>query len=149
MTAPANSLPVLVSACLLGYRCRYNDECLKKRELPVSEDRIVPVCPEQLGGLSTPRSPSFFDHASAGDGVLDGTCRVVSESGEDRTRAFLDGARRTLAIAREYGIRTAYLKERSPSCGCREVYLGPVRVVGRGVTTALLARNGITVTPVD
>ncbi len=141
--------PVLVSACLLGHRCRYNGEVLNPRPLNLPAKRIVPVCPEQLGGLAVPRSPSFFDRDEGGEGVLNGTTRVISEDGTDRTAAFLEGAERTLAIARETGAASACLKERSPSCGCREIYVGPVRKRGCGVTTALLKRNGIRIIPVD
>ena len=141
--------PVLVSACLLGTPCRYNGEALVPREIPVPAQRIIPVCPEALGGLTTPRDPSFFDRDTTGPGVWAGTARVVTADGTDRTDAFRLGAEKTLAIAREAGARTAYLKERSPSCGCHVVYHGETRIPGKGVTTDLLERNGIQVIGVD
>jgi len=102
-----------------------------------------------MGGLPTPREPSFFDDPDGGDGVWDGTARVVTASGEDRSAAFRNGARLVLDLATRTGAKTAYLKERSPSCGVQQVYLGNQRVPGRGVTTALLERNGIRVLGVD
>lgn len=140
---------VLVSACLLGHRCRYNAEVLVPREIPVDPELIVPVCPEEMGGLPTPRSPSFFEDEQTGEEILCGKGRIVSEEGEDRTEAFLEGARKTLGIAQQLGARKAFLKERSPSCGCNEVYVGDTRVPGIGVTAALLRREGIEIISVD
>lgn len=140
---------VLVSACLLGHSCRYNEEILRKREIPHPAEAIVTVCPEELGGLPTPRSPSFFEDEHTGADVLHGQGRIVSEEGEDRSPAFLDGARKTLEIARKVGAGRAYLKERSPSCGCRQVYVGASRVPGIGLTAALLREEGIEIIPVE
>ncbi|MCK5879654.1 MAG: DUF523 domain-containing protein [Holophagae bacterium] len=140
---------VLVSACLLGHRCRYNAEILEKRTIPEPAEAIVPVCPEELGGLSTPRPPSFFEDMRTGREVLHGNGRIVSESGEDRTAAFVDGAKKALEIAKEAGAKKAYLKERSPSCGCHTVYVGENQVPGIGVTAALLKENGIVIISVE
>ena len=144
-----NTDPVLVSACLQGLPCRYNGKPLEVRTLPVSRDRMILVCPEELGGLTTPRSAAFFDHDTSGQGVWNGTARVVTEAGEDRSHAFRIGAQRVLDIAGENGARIAYLKERSPSCGVCQVYLAREPIPGKGVTTALLERNGIQVVGVD
>ncbi len=136
-----NGMRVLVSMCLLGVNCRYNgvpkaDETV--RRLLGSEDiTLIPVCPEQLGGLSTPRTPSERNGN-----------RVVSKEGEDRTGAFSRGAEETLQIAKLYGCEAALLKEHSPSCGNKEVYDGSFsgRVVsGEGVTAELLRKNGVKV----
>ncbi len=140
---------VLVSACLLGYRCRYNGEVLEKREIPEPDAAIIPVCPEELGDLSTPRSPSFFEDNHTGADILHGQGRIVSEEGEDRTAAFMKGAKKTLEIAMKTGAEKAYLKERSPSCGCRTVYVGQTCVPGIGVTAALLKENGIRIISVE
>ena len=111
---------------------------------------MVPVCPEELGGLPTPRSPSFFEDEHTGkDVVADRGGRVITEAGEDRTAAFLVGASRTLEIARQMGARKAYLKERSPSCGCHTVYVQGKQVPGKGVAAALLEENGIEIISVD
>ena len=148
-TAKPDTDPVLVSACLLGNPCRYNGEALDPREIPVSAERIIPVCPEELGGLITPREASFFDAETTGAGVWKNTARVITAHGQDRTDAFRLGAEKTLAIARATGAQTAYLKERSPSCGSCVVYHGETRIPGKGVTTVLLERNGIQVIGVD
>ncbi|RLE17226.1 MAG: DUF523 domain-containing protein [Acidobacteria bacterium] len=146
---PEPTEKVLVSACLLGYRCRYNAEILEPRKIPEPVDAIVPICPEELGGLPTPRTPSFFEDMQTGREVLHGNGRVVSEAGEDRTAAFVNGAKKTLKIAKEAGAKRAYLKERSPSCGCHTVYVGEDRVPGIGVTAALLEENGIVIISVE
>jgi len=140
---------VLVSACLLGYCCRYNGEILPKREIPEHPDAIIAVCPEELGGLPTPRSPSFFEDEHTGTDMLRGKGRIISDEGEDRSAAFLEGARKTLEIAHRHGAKKAYLKERSPSCGCQIVYVRDTRVPGMGVTAALLSRAGIKIIPVE
>ncbi len=137
----------LISACLLGVRCRWDGEQLAESFAPDPETLYIPFCPEQLGGLPTPR-PRCRIVGGAGEEVLTGCARVLEvESGEDRTDAFLRGARETLRIARRTGAGRALLKQRSPSCGCGEIYhddeLGP----GNGVTTALLRAEGIVVSP--
>ncbi len=149
MKQAKNTEKVLVSACLLGYRCRYNAEVLEKRDIPEPAEAIIPVCPEELGGLSTPRSPSFFEDRRTGREVLHGKGRIVSETGENRTTAFIDGAKKTLEIAKETGAKKAYLKERSPSCGCHTVYVGESRVSGIGITAALLEENGLQIISVE
>ncbi len=128
---------VIVSACLLGIDTRY--DC-KIKEYPqiweiINHSSPVPVCPEQLGGLSTPRHPSFI---IGGDGydVLKKRAAVYNERGEDVTSNFLKGAEETLKIVKLLNIKQAILKAKSPSCG-----LTPVL----GVTSALLILNGIEV----
>lgn len=132
---------VLVSMCLLGVNCRYNgvpkaDEAVR-RLAECADIVLVPVCPEQLGGLPTPRTPSERNGN-----------RVVSKEGEDRTGAFNRGAEETLRIAKLYGCDVAILKERSPSCGDKEIYDGSFSgtlVPGEGVTAELLRKNGVKV----
>ncbi|MEU7648164.1 DUF523 domain-containing protein [Streptomyces huasconensis] len=142
---------ILVSACLLGSRVRYdggakgvNDELVTRWR---AEGRVVAFCPEVSGGLPVPRPPAEI---VGGDGsaVVDGIARVLTETGEDVTEPFVRGAHRALDAAREAGARVALLKESSPSCGSLRVYDGSfagTRVPGRGVTTALLARAGVRV----
>lgn len=131
---------LLVSACLLGTNCKYsggnnrNEEVLGLRG---SYD-LIPVCPEQLGGLPTPREPAEIS-----------VDKVITASGADVTANYEKGAAEALAIARTLGCRKAVLKERSPSCGCGQLYDGTFRSVlreGDGVTAALLKKNGIAVT---
>ena len=135
------SRKILVSAGLLGICCRYdgrgnpNDAVLSL--LNRDDITLIPVCPEQLGGLSTPRIPS----ERRGE-------RVVNRAGEDVTSQFLRGAEEALRIAKLYGCQVAVLKERSPSCGCGRIYDGNFSgklTDGDGVTAELLRREGIKV----
>ncbi|MFA5514941.1 MAG: DUF523 domain-containing protein [Desulfuromonadales bacterium] len=139
--------PILISACLLGILTRYDGLC--KRNAQVidflrRENLIpVPVCPEQLAGLPTPRPATCF---AEGDGaaVLDGRGRAIRKSdGQAMNETFLKGAIETMKVARMAGCRQALLKERSPSCGVHQIHLGEEMRSGRGVTAALLERNGI------
>ncbi|NLC71590.1 MAG: DUF523 domain-containing protein [Desulfuromonadaceae bacterium] len=139
---------ILVSACLLGIHCRYDgtakadvrvkDYLFRKGLIP------IPVCPEQLGGLPTPRLPCRFTVGS-GREVLAGAGEVVTRDGRTVTQSFLNGARETLEIAGQCGCRLALLKERSPSCGVRQCYRGEVLSTGMGVAAALLSEHGIRV----
>ncbi len=151
MSAPAESKsPALVSACLLGVRCRY-DGCSKSSEAALALVRsrpCVPVCPEQLGGLPTPRPKS---HLTDGDGraVLAGEAKVVNDAGEDVTAAFVRGARECVELARRFGAREAFLKQRSPSCGCGVVRVSGEMTEGLGVAAAALEQAGLRVVAVD
>jgi uncharacterized protein YbbK (DUF523 family) len=140
--------PLVVSACLLGLSTRLDGRARRfPRVLELgSRYCFVPVCPEQLGGSPTPRSPAEIQ-GGAGDDVLDGGARVMTNDRVDVTDVYLRGAEQTLAIARLAGATTAVLKARSPSCGVGATYDGTfshtVRA-GSGVTAALLAREGLT-----
>lgn len=140
---------ILVSACLLGVNCKYNGGHNLRPEIVKYKNSglLVPVCPEELGGLPTPRNPAQFDRA-AGDEALEGRSKIIDSTGKDVTKNFLAGAMKTLKIAREKGISIAVLKERSPSCGASLVYItekGEQPTPGIGVTTALLEKSGIRV----
>jgi uncharacterized protein YbbK (DUF523 family) len=142
---------VLVSACLLGEKVRYNgaDAASGSRILQdwLREGRVVPFCPEVAGGLGVPR-PAAEIQGKGGASVLDGGGRVRTRSGDDVTGAFLRGAGLALAAARESGARLAVLKDGSPSCGSGFVYDGSFagrRKADPGVTAALLQRSGIAV----
>ena len=137
--------PVLVSACLLGRECRYDgrhnrDEVLL-RELRRRGEEAVPFCPEEEGGLRTPRPPAWIQGSAAE--VVEATGRVVTDAGEDVTEAFLRGARKALATCELHGIERAYLKERSPSCGVCRTHVDNELVAGPGVTAELLRRAGV------
>ena len=128
--------PVLISACLLGIPCRWHGRRPKKRETLLTRLKsryvLVPVCPEQLGGMPTPRTSETLD--GTGAQVLDQGLRLIApETGEDVTRFHIDGARYTLEIAQTVGARRAYLKAGSPSCD------------RHGIAGEVLARGGITV----
>ena len=141
----------LVSACLAGFPCRYDGRNLNRNafvEFLVQKGEAIPFCPEQMGGLPTPRQPAEL-RGGAGDEVLDGAARVVNRAGQDVTDAYLRGAREALCACRRFGVTSAILKARSPSCGCGAVYDGTFSHTlrpGDGVTAALLRRNGIPVT---
>ena len=139
--------PVLVSACLAGFRCRYDGEerpCQKVLEL-CREGRALPVCPEELGGLGTPRLPAGLE-GGGGLEVLQGRARVVDREGADVTQAFLRGAREALRRARAAGARRAVLKQHSPSCGVGSTGTAEGgRIAADGVTTALLRLEGFEV----
>jgi uncharacterized protein YbbK (DUF523 family) len=132
---------LLISACLLGEPCRYDgasrplpDEKLDKL---LRDHTLIPVCPEQLGGLPTPRTPS----ERQGE-------RVIMRDGTDVTDAYDRGARLTCAIAAQTGAEAALLKARSPSCGSGAVYDGSFTgtlVPGDGVTAEQLKARGLPV----
>jgi len=131
--------PILVSACLLGTPCRYDGSGkADARLLKLGAKRqLIPVCPELLGGLPTPRPPA--ERVGA---------RILDRSGADVTAAYLRGAQETLRLARLLGCKTAILKARSPSCGAGQIYDGTFSgtlVAGQGITAALLTQNGVTV----
>lgn len=138
---------VLVSACLLGLRCRYDGGDNFSPEAAEAAARVcpVPVCPELLGGLGIPRTPA---EVVGGDGreVLAGAARVVTRDGRDVTAAFVRGAEEVLRAARAVGACEAWLKARSPSCGVTEIHDGSFSRrlrAGPGVTAALLEREGL------
>jgi uncharacterized protein YbbK (DUF523 family) len=138
--------PVIVSACLLGLRTRYDGkDAFSMEALTLLEGRVaVPVCPEQLGGLPTPRTRAAITSGNGLD-VLDGTAEVINETGADVTVKFIKGAMDTLQIARLCGAQEAYLKEKSPSCGTSLICRGGACVNGMGVTAVLLMKEGIAV----
>ena len=135
-----------ISACLLGQACRYDGNSLPESKRPDLDPStpVIPLCPEQMGGLPTPRIAAQI---KGGDGtdVLDGTARVINDDGQDVTDAFLRGAQEALALCRTMGITEILLKSRSPSCGVGYIYQGKELVTGDGVTAALLKRSGIKV----
>lgn len=132
-----NKDKILVSACLLGVNCKYNggnngadeiDEFLKDYE-------IIPICPEIMGGLTTPRCPA----EQLGD-------KVITEEGVDVTKQYIRGANECLYLAKKYNVKKALLKLRSPSCGYGKVYDGTFThtlIEKNGVTAELLKNNGI------
>ncbi len=144
--SPADG-PVLVSACLAGRACRFDGSADPDDRVArlVAEGRAVLVCPEEDGGLGTPRPPAEI---VGGDGhdVLAGEARVVTAAGVDVTDEYLRGARVALERARRRGVTGAILKARSPSCGKGRIYDGSFsrkQSEGDGVTAALLSQEGI------
>lgn len=147
MHPSANRRSVIVaSACLLGVQCRYDGgHRLDDKVVAISEkEKLILLCPEQLGGLSIPRPPAEIVGGD-GDDVLDGMARVVDKEGKDVTEEFLKGARESLRITKVVGAKKAIMKEKSPSCGMHKIYRDGILVSGKGVLTALLLREGIKV----
>lgn len=135
----SSSSPVLISACLLGVSCKYSggDNRMEHLDELMERCRLITVCPEQLGGLATPRWPAEI----CGE-------RVTAKDGTDVTAQYEKGAREALKLAQMFGCRCAILKARSPSCGSGEVYDGTFSktlVAGDGRAAGLLKENGITV----
>ncbi len=134
---------MIVSACLAGFPCRYDGKskaCAEVVEL-VKAGKAIPVCPEQLGGLPTPRPPCE---------ILAG--RVVDRNGADRTESFQQGAQAVLTLAQTYGATQALLQNRSPSCGTGWIYDGTFSktlIAGDGITARLLQENGIQVIGIE
>lgn len=130
---------ILCSACLLGIKCRYDGKSKpNSKVLKMAKDKLlIPVCPEQLGGLSTPREPSEQIEN-----------KVVTKSGKDVTYNFVQGAREVLGLAKLLKVKKVILKQRSPSCGCGQIYDGTFSgtvIEGDGITAKLLKKNGIKV----
>jgi len=130
---------IAVSSCLAGFNCRYDGSNKEDEKVVVlvKEGKAIPVCPEQLGGLTTPREVSE---------IVGG--KVKTKSGIDVTSEFIKGANEVLKICEKYYCKKAILKSVSPSCGCGEIYNGKfngVLIKGDGITTKLLKENGIEV----
>ena len=142
---------ILVSACLLGFKVRYNGSCIdienKTFKDFVSHHKITSFCPEVSSGLSIPRDPSEIIGGNGYD-VLSGSAKVITKKGDDVTAFFLSGAENALYKCRKEGISLAVLSERSPSCGSSLIYDGSftgLKKEGLGVTAALLEKSGIKV----
>lgn len=129
----------ICSACLLGIKCRYNGTAKKNQKVIdlSKKELLIPVCPEQLGGLTTPRESAEQKGK-----------KVFTKSGKDVTDGFERGAKEVLKIVKIYNVKEAILKCKSPSCGCGFVFDGSFTdklIKGDGVTASLLKKNGIKV----
>ncbi len=135
---------ILVSACLVGVNCRYDGTNIQNVDLleKIKEEEFVPVCPEQLGGLLTPR-PRATIVSGTGKEVITGKAKVIDINGNDVTGEFLKGAHEALKIAKLKKVGTAILKEKSPSCGVTFTNSDFKKVTGLGVFAALLKHEGI------
>jgi len=134
---------ILVSACLAGINCKYNgknNENEKIIEL-IKEKDVILICPEQLGGLKTPRTPAEIKNN-----------KVINKEGIDVTEEYQTGAQEVLKIAQKFNIKTAILKSKSPSCGKGKIYDGTFSnklIEGNGITAELLKKHGIKVISSD
>ena len=136
-------MTILVSACLMGENCKYNggNNFSEKLASLAADNELVPVCPEVLGGLPTPRIP-----AEIRDGV------VINAEGASVDAQFRRGAEAALAVAEARHIDCAVLQSRSPSCGCRQIYDGSFsgkRIEGKGIFAQLLTQKGYTVIDIE
>lgn len=141
---------ILVSACLLGNNCKYNGgnnfnqalaEFIAKQKKLDEDFEVIPVCPEVLGGLSTPRIPAE---------IVDGV--VIDKNGVSVDQEFRHGAERALDIAKENKVTIAVLQSRSPSCGPKEIYDGTFSkklIAGEGIFAKRLREAGIEVIDIE
>ncbi len=133
----------LISACIAGVNCKYdghNNFHRIAKEL-VDANKAVLACPEELGGLPTPRTPCEIKEG-----------KVISKTGDDVSSEFRVGASKTLEIAKKHNVKIAIMQKRSPSCGVHQIYDGTFTsslISGQGVTTTLLQKNGIKVITID
>ncbi|MBE6151228.1 MAG: DUF523 domain-containing protein [Firmicutes bacterium] len=134
---------ILISACLCGVNCKYNgknnlnEECLEL----LKKGEAILVCPEQMGGLETPRNPSEIK-------IVNGEVKVFMNDGTDVTENYKRGAEEVLKLAKELNVKKAIFRKKSPSCGCGEIYDGTFTntlTKGNGITTSLLLENSIEV----
>ena len=130
---------IIVSACLLGVSCRYDGNSKPNEKIINLKEKynLIPICPEIMGGLPTPRMSAE---------IKDG--RVKTENGIDVTEEYKKGADEAIKLAKLFGCKKAILKENSPSCGCRKIYNGEfTRTLkdGNGITAELFMKNGIDV----
>lgn len=138
---------ILVSACLVGFNCKYNggNNFNEKIYELVRDGKAIPLCAEQLGGLTTPRVPSEIKY-------INNKRYVINANGEDVTEYFEKGAKEILEFVKKMNIDKAILKSKSPSCGCGKVYNGDfqnVLVDGNGILAQMLIENGVEVISSD
>ena len=138
---------ILVSACLVGLNCKYNGNNNYNQKIVelVKNGKAIPLCAEQLGGLTTPRYPSEIKY-------INGKRKVIDKYGNDVTKEFELGAKVILDFVKQMNIKKAILKGKSPSCGVGKIYDGNFNnnlVDGNGVLAQLLIENGVEVIDSD
>lgn len=139
---------IIVSACLCGENCKYNGGNNENEKVKnfIKDKEVIYVCPEQMGGLSTPRNPSEI--IGSAKGVLKGIDKIISNKGVDVSGEFISGAKQVLEIAKENKVSLAILKAKSPSCGKGLVYDGTFtgnKIIGNGITAQILMDYGVNV----
>ena len=135
---------ILVSACLLGLSCRFDGRSKINKSLisSLKNTAFIPFCPEQLGGLPTPRNRAWIVHGDGKD-VLAGRSKVIAEGGSDVTAQFIKGAIESGKLVTLFHIKKAYLKSKSPSCGVGKIYHDKNLVTGNGVCATMLFQKNI------
>lgn len=141
---------ILISACLIGHKVRYDGkDCLQlnaRLKKYLNAGKVIVICPEMAGGLSTPRPPAEIEQQKTAEEVLQFKAHVLTNDGADVSDAYRKGAEKALVLAKKNNIKVAILKSRSPSCGSKQVYDGTHSkklVDGMGLTAALLMQHGI------
>ncbi len=134
---------ILVSACLVGLNCKYNGKNNYNEKIfeLVKEGKAIPICPEQLGGLTTPRKPSEIKY-------INGERRVINIDGVDVTEEYEKGAKEVLELAKKLNVTKVILKDRSPACGKGKIYDGTFTgnlKDDNGILADLLIKNNIEV----
>jgi len=132
---------IFVSACLAGINCKYSGGNNFNQKIfdMVKEGKAIPICPEQLGGLETPRNPAEIR-------IIDGIQHVIDNKGNDLTKQFEKGAKEVIEFAKQLGVKSFILQPRSPSCGIGKIYSGNFDgklVTGNGILVELCKNNGI------
>ena len=135
---------ILVSACLLGLKCRFDERSRTNEPLihSLKNSFFIPFCPEQLGGLPTPRHRAWITHGDGKD-VLEGSAKVVNEAGNDVTTQFVKGTVEVEKLVALFNVKKAYLKSKSPSCGVGNIYHNKNLVTGNGVCATMLLQKNI------
>lgn len=138
---------ILISACLVGINCKYNgkNNYNKKAMELVKNGQAIPICPEQLGGLSTPRNPAEIK-------TINGEQCVIDNSNKDVTDSFVKGANEVLKLVHELNVEKVILQSRSPSCGVGKIYSGNFDgnlIDGNGILAQLLLDNNIEVIDIE
>ena len=135
---------VLISACLLGKNCRYNGGHSQLNELNKLDVEWIPVCPEESGGLGTPR-PSAEMQENA-ETILNGKGKIITNKGKNVTSEFIQGAEKSLQLGLGAEVKIAVLKSKSPSCGIGKIYDGSFTKslkIGNGIFAHLCHENDI------
>ena len=147
--SPSSNPPILVSACLLGAHCTYDGRLNNNGRIAAlsRNQQSIPICPEEIAGLGTPRPASHL--LVDGPEVLKGQGKVVLDNGDDVTERFVSAAHKVLELCQQNGVKEAYLKSKSPSCGYGPLKINHEKTEGQGVTAALLLAHGIKVISVD
>ncbi len=140
---------IIVSACLAGINCNYKGESKPNDKIIylIKKGKAIPLCPEQLGGLTTPRSGARI-LSGKGEDILNGKSNLITDDGNNVTNEYIKGAKETLKIIKLFDCDTIILKQGSPSCGKGKTQGGDTErklVHNDGVTTALLKSKGIKV----
>ena len=138
---------ILISACLVGMNCKYNggNNFNEKALELVKSGKAIPICPEQLGGLTTPRDPSEIK-------IIDNKRHVINNKNKDVTDEFERGAKEVLRLAKELNIEKVILQSRSPSCGVGKIYSGNFDgklIDGNGILAQMLIDNNIEVVDIE